>query len=672
MTTLKFVPYTMPAATLGPDNPLPPLTVAPDLHEINTAPGVPEDMRHNLTYGRVATPLPYTMQDNYGRVRTPRAFNAAVLENDVLRATFMPEVGGRLWSLVHKPSGRELFAANPVFQPANLAIRNAWFCGGVEWNIGLIGHCPFTCSPLFTARVIAPDGTQVLRMYEYERIRRVPFQIDAYLPDGSPVLYVRVRIVNPHDEPVPMYWWSNIAATEAQGTRVLVPAASAYHFDYKNKELGLQPFPVRDGVDISYPTNIGNSTDYFFHVDEPGRPYVAALDAQGRGLVQTSTATLKGRKLFVWGNKPGGRSWQTFLATEGYAYLEIQAGLARTQMEHVPMPERTEWSWLEAYGMIEADAKCVHGKDWSAACAEVRQRLDTLVPAATFASEDARSAAWADVPPTEIVQRGAGWGALERARRSTVGERQFCPPGMVFDDASLGPAQAPWIELLRTGAFPEQADDMAPSGYVESAVWRPLLGRALEGPSKDNWAAWLHMGVLHYQDGRRDDARKAWARSNACRVTPWALRNLAVLAAQDGDTHEAAVLLLDACRMQPSLVSIAVECGRALIADGRSRVWLNLLRNLPDEVTATGRVHLLEVRALMAEGELDAVEELLMGGAMVVEDLREGETALSDIWYQLHEQRLSQASSVPVDDALRARVKKEFPLPPHLDFRQSS
>ena len=37
----------------------------------------------------------------------------------------MPELGGRLYSLVHKPLGRELLARNPVFQPANLALRNA-------------------------------------------------------------------------------------------------------------------------------------------------------------------------------------------------------------------------------------------------------------------------------------------------------------------------------------------------------------------------------------------------------------------------------------------------------------------------------------------------------------------------------------------------------------------
>jgi hypothetical protein len=53
-----------------------------------------------------------------------------VLENDILKATFMPVSGGRLWSLYHKPEQRELLNRNPVFQPANLANRNAWFSGG--------------------------------------------------------------------------------------------------------------------------------------------------------------------------------------------------------------------------------------------------------------------------------------------------------------------------------------------------------------------------------------------------------------------------------------------------------------------------------------------------------------------------------------------------------------
>ncbi len=51
--------------------------------------------------------------------------------------------------------------------------------------MGVIAHTPFTVSPVFAARVEAPDCTPVLRLYEWERIRRAAYQIDAYLPDGS-------------------------------------------------------------------------------------------------------------------------------------------------------------------------------------------------------------------------------------------------------------------------------------------------------------------------------------------------------------------------------------------------------------------------------------------------------------------------------------------------------
>ena len=43
-------------------------------------------------------------------------------------------------------------------QPANLALRNAWISGGVEWNIGTRGHSPTTMDTLHAASVDGPDG----------------------------------------------------------------------------------------------------------------------------------------------------------------------------------------------------------------------------------------------------------------------------------------------------------------------------------------------------------------------------------------------------------------------------------------------------------------------------------------------------------------------------------
>ena len=78
--------------------------------------------------------------------------------------------------------------------------------GGVEWNIGMIGHSPFTSSPVHTAALSGPDGEVGLRFFEYERIRNVTFRVDAWLPDDSSELFVRGTILNAQPDATPMYW----------------------------------------------------------------------------------------------------------------------------------------------------------------------------------------------------------------------------------------------------------------------------------------------------------------------------------------------------------------------------------------------------------------------------------------------------------------------------------
>ncbi|HEU4330894.1 MAG TPA: DUF5107 domain-containing protein, partial [Lapillicoccus sp.] len=326
MTRLTLGTVSLPSATIGPPNPLPPLTGAPQLHANVEAADLDEAMRANLGHGRVDSLLPYLLQDRYDRTLVSREHRVAVLANDRLRAEFLLDLGGRLRSLVDLTTGRELLYANPAFQPANLALREAWFAGGVEWNIGIRGHTPLTCSPMFAARVDGPGGVPVLRMWEYERIREVVYQLDFWLPSGSPALVVAVRIVNPNDHAVPMYWWSNIAVPESEDVRVLAPGDSAWRFD-ESATVGGVNLPIADGVDRTYPATASSAADYFVRLDEGHRPWVAAVNGAGYGLVQSSTSELRGRKLFVWGGGTGGRHWQEWLSPLGGRYLEIQAGL---------------------------------------------------------------------------------------------------------------------------------------------------------------------------------------------------------------------------------------------------------------------------------------------------------------------------------------------------------
>jgi hypothetical protein len=168
---LRFEKYIIRSASLGVENPLPDIKNVSYIHAgFDVTDRVTAEERAGLGKGKINTLLPYTNQDNYDRNRNDRAFNAAILENKYIKAVFLPELGGRLWSLEDKTTRKEVLYKNCVYQPCNLALRNAWFSGGVEFNVGIKGHNPLTCSPLFAEKVTYEDGTEILKMFEFERI----------------------------------------------------------------------------------------------------------------------------------------------------------------------------------------------------------------------------------------------------------------------------------------------------------------------------------------------------------------------------------------------------------------------------------------------------------------------------------------------------------------------
>lgn len=105
-----------------------------------------------IDYGYRETSYPYTQQNAYLE-ETEQEITVAVLENESLYAEFLPTLGGRLWKLFDKKKRKDVLYTNDVIRFRNLSIRNAWFSGGVEWNCGIIGHSPFTCSQMYCAFV---------------------------------------------------------------------------------------------------------------------------------------------------------------------------------------------------------------------------------------------------------------------------------------------------------------------------------------------------------------------------------------------------------------------------------------------------------------------------------------------------------------------------------------
>ena len=684
MTELRQDVYTMPSSPLGSANPLPDLTHLSDAHahiEIDHDTVSEEEARY-MGWGRIRSILPYTLQDGYGREREESRRPSLVLENSRLRATFLPSLGGRLWSLFDKVRGCELLHVNPVLQYANLALRNAWFSGGIEWNCGIIGHSPFTCSGMVAQEDALPDGTPLLRMFQYERVRGLIYKLEAFLPEDSDRLYVRVFIHNALPEPTAVYWWSNMAVNEKPDVRVMVPADRAFRYGYGGK-LSKVPVPYMTAEadklkgsaarlarehggtldwDVSRSVCLPQSMDFFFDVPAGARPFIAALDVDGYGICQTSTPELRGRKLFVWGQGPGGKHWQTFLSKPGSAYIELQSGLARTQLEHLPLEAYGTRSWVEAYGPLQADGETVQGKDYGKACSHVLDLLNAACP------EDRLEALHAvlrekDASPKclRVLHSAETFLPAERLARPGVFSAPGLPEGL--EGCLEGSETLPWLSLLRRGTLPCPPPLDPPSGYQTGEVWEELLSGSVRAGASDHWYGHYQLAVMAHARGETEKAEKAYLLSLNRAENPWALRGLALIARLRAETEKAVDLYARAAHLKP-IRPLVLEAMETLLEAGAFRGMLALFDDLSPELRRDGRLQVLRACALLRSGAPDEAEAVLRSG-LVFTDIREGDTLLTDLWFELACLREKGA----VTEEGLAWAREHVTPPAELDFR---
>lgn len=669
---IRFEEYPIMAADLGPSNPLPDLKNISYIHaDFEMTDRIAEDERAGIGKGMISTILPYKIQDGYNRQRRLRQYRAAILENGYLKAVFLPELGGRLWSLFDKRQNRELLYTNPVFQPANLALRNAWFSGGVEFNVGIKGHNPLTCSPLFAEIEEYKDGTQILNMYEFERIREIVYTVSVCLPENSEMLYLRERIENTSDDNKYVYWWTNIAVPETEGTRIVVPASESFLSSYNEGHYVVDkiPVPYFDGKDMSYPVNSKRAQDFFYKLPDDSPKWIAAVQENGNGLIQVSTGTLFGRKLFLWGQGAGGRNWNEFLSDKGQSYVEIQAGLAHTQLEHLAMNAHDCWEWVEAYGGLACDKERVHAADWETARREVEARLRGRVDL-----DHADTALYAVFPPrTELVnvlslQEGSGWGTLENKVRSQKGGEavsRYCR----FPEESLDEEQAPWLYLLKNGCFPLVSPSREPISYVSGDYWLPLVEQAVSHGGGQLWYACLQLGILRYIRGDMDGAKQAWQQSIEAEPSAWAWRNLALLYKNEyDDMQQAMSCILKAVQLNRDCRGLLVDCGMILTEAGEDKRWLSLVEELSEARKADGRIRLLKAIAHIHLYQPEIACEIV-NDSFEMCDIQEGEVSVSHIWHQLYSMLVQKQEGIDDPDMIEDIVSRKYPLPQRLDFR---
>ncbi|MDR1221275.1 MAG: DUF5107 domain-containing protein, partial [Tannerella sp.] len=74
---------------------------------------------------------PYFKFDGYAHEGQPRKWETVTLENDYIRLTVIPAIGGKIWGAVEKSTGREFIYFNHAVKFRNIAMRGPWTSGGI-------------------------------------------------------------------------------------------------------------------------------------------------------------------------------------------------------------------------------------------------------------------------------------------------------------------------------------------------------------------------------------------------------------------------------------------------------------------------------------------------------------------------------------------------------------
>ena len=104
------------SANFNGESSLPSISILPNVQQLKKS-FLAEDSGIFLRYGYLSCIFPYKMQDQYDRDTGIKEYKSVVLENDCLKAVFLPEFGGRLWSLYDKKNKKDLLYTNTMIRP---------------------------------------------------------------------------------------------------------------------------------------------------------------------------------------------------------------------------------------------------------------------------------------------------------------------------------------------------------------------------------------------------------------------------------------------------------------------------------------------------------------------------------------------------------------------------
>ena len=305
----------------------------------------------------------------------PRQYALVNLENHWLRVNVMPELGGRVYQLIFKPTGNNELYQNAVIKPSPWGPGpegNGWLAaGGIEWGLPVPEHGYASAEP-WGYITLPGAGAQAVTVFDNHQ-DAAHLSVTVALSPDTAAFTLDFDLENESDRDIPVSYWTDAMLAPGPNNsvgpdlRFIYPITRARVHSTGDATLpgpgGVLDWPVYQGRDLS---RLGNWTQWlgFFAHPRASEPWAAVYDpVADEGVVRIfppeMTPGLKGFG-FGWSQPISPAAY----TDDGSAYVELQGGLTPTYDDRLTLQPGDIYQWRETWypvagigGVSRADAR---------------------------------------------------------------------------------------------------------------------------------------------------------------------------------------------------------------------------------------------------------------------------------------------------------------------------
>lgn len=314
--------------------------------------------------GRV---FPYFRYDGFTNKSVIQSWKMVELENDYIRLSVLPEMGGKVWEAFEKSENYPFVFTTKAVKFRDIALRGPWTTGGLEFNFGDIGHGTTVSTPVDYFTRTNSDGSVSCFIGATDWASRTTWRVEIRLEPDKAYFTTRSWWYNNTPVEQEFYHWINAGFKAAGDLEFIFPGT--HYIGHGGKG---DTWPVDSmGRKISfYRHNDFGSYKSYHIIGHPSNFYGGFWHSDNMGFGRYSPYSEKlGKKVWILGFSQEGERWENLLGDNDGLNVELQSGRLFNQasrgseltpFKHVGFAPYTTDTWTDKWFPVKHTRGMTH------------------------------------------------------------------------------------------------------------------------------------------------------------------------------------------------------------------------------------------------------------------------------------------------------------------------